>query len=344
MNGGSETVGGGNNNATSNYNSTISGGANNVSAGNASTVSGGSENNATGDHGAIGGGQNNLIQNGADHSTISGGNGDVIQPGAFESFIGGGQGNLIQTNSIWCTIDGGLNNVIQPGQSYATIGGGKINRIDYNGSYATICGGYENTASGQYSTVAGGGFNSASGNFSFAAGAGAAALSEGSFVWSDNSSGEIFADSGINTFNVRALGGVVFTSGQPTEGQANHTVKWAPGGASWSFSSDRNLKDRFSDVNVEGVLNKVSQLPVVEWSYKGYEQRHIGPMAQDFHRLFPLNDDDKMLEDADLHGVELAAIQGLNQKLEEQRAEDTELKEELKELKQIVGKLSERKN
>ena len=69
-----------------------------------------------------------------------------------------------------------------------------------------------------------------------------------------------------------------------------------------------------------------SQLPIVEWSYKGYSQRHIGAMAQDFHALFPLNNDDKSLNDADLHGVELAAIQGLNQKLEQKETEITELK------------------
>jgi peptidoglycan hydrolase CwlO-like protein len=40
-------------------------------------------------------------------------------------------------------------------------------------------------------------------------------------------------------------------------------------------------------------------------------------MAQDFHGLFPLNDNDKELNDADLHGVELAAIKGLNQKLDD---------------------------
>ena len=43
-------------------------------------------------------------------------------------------------------------------------------------------------------------------------------------------------------------------------------------------------------------------------------------MAQDFHALFPLNPNDRMLEDADLHGVELAAIQGLDRKLEEKEA------------------------
>jgi hypothetical protein len=105
-------------------------------------------------------------------------------------------------------------------------------------------------------------------------------------------------------------------------------VAWSPGSASWSFSSDRNLKDRFETVDPASVLDRVSQLPIVEWSYKGYPQRHIGAMAQDFHTAFPLNNDDKSLNDADLHGVELAAIKGLNRKLNEKDAEVQGLKQQ----------------
>ncbi len=99
-------------------------------------------------------------------------------------------------------------------------------------------------------------------------------------------------------------------------GGGDQTVSWTPGSGSWSFVSDRAAKDRFVAVDARTVLDKVAQLPVMEWSYRGYGQRHIGAMAQDFHALFPLNGNDKVLNDADLHGVELAAIQGLNQKLE----------------------------
>jgi peptidoglycan hydrolase CwlO-like protein len=51
-------------------------------------------------------------------------------------------------------------------------------------------------------------------------------------------------------------------------------------------------------------------------------------MAQDFHALFPLNDNDKVLNDADLHGVALAAIQGLNEKVESgKRKAETQIEE-----------------
>jgi hypothetical protein len=69
-------------------------------------------------------------------------------------------------------------------------------------------------------------------------------------------------------------------------------------------------------VNSGAVLEKVSRLPIHEWNYIGYRQRHIGPTAQDFHAQFPLNESDTLLNSADLDGVALAAIQGLNQKLE----------------------------
>ncbi len=99
----------------------------------------------------------------------------------------------------------------------------------------------------------------------------------------------------------------------------------------------------------ESVLARVAQLPIVEWSYKGYAQRHIGAMAQDFHAQFPLNNDDKSLNDADLHGVELAAIQGLDRKLEQKETEITELQQQnaalekrLENLEQMVKSINDK--
>ena len=144
-----------------------------------------------------------------------------------------------------------------------------------------------------------------------------------------------------NSVSFRCHGGVRFTSGSF---DGNQTVAWQPGSASWSFSSDRNLKDRIASVDQQSVLDKLAQMPIFEWSYKGYDQRHIGPMAQDFHKFFPLNENDKALQDADLHGVALAAIQGLNQKVEEQTiaakqkdAEIAELKMRLEKLEQLIN-------
>jgi hypothetical protein len=101
------------------------------------------------------------------------------------------------------------------------------------------------------------------------------------------------------------------------------------------------------------VLEKLSAIPVQHWNYKWEPDDavpHIGPMAQDFKSAFYPGRDDKSITTLEFDGVELAAIQGLNQKLEETRAEskakNTEiesLKQSLAELKQLVQALAEKK-
>jgi hypothetical protein len=107
--------------------------------------------------------------------------------------------------------------------------------------------------------------------------------------------------------------------------------------------SDRNSKEDFAAVNPREVLAKVSALPITEWKYKAEADgsKHLGPMAQDFHAAFGLNGpDDKHIATVDESGVALAAIQGLNQKVEEKDAEIQELKQSVAELKAMVEKLA----
>ncbi len=67
-------------------------------------------------------------------------------------------------------------------------------------------------------------------------------------------------------------------------------------------------------------------------------------MAQDFHAAFGLNGaDDKHISTVDEGGVALAAIQGLNQKLDEKDAEIQDLKRSVAELKELVSKLAQTK-
>jgi len=112
------------------------------------------------------------------------------------------------------------------------------------------------------------------------------------------------------------------------------------------LTSDRNVKENFKPVSPAQVLQKVAALPITEWNYKNgaADVRHVGPMAQDFQYAFGLNGgDDKHISVVDESGVALAAIQGLNQKLEEQKAENAELKQQLNELKAIVTQLAQPK-
>jgi hypothetical protein len=94
-------------------------------------------------------------------------------------------------------------------------------------------------------------------------------------------------------------------------------------------------------VSSREILEKLSALPVQRWRYTNElsSVRHLGPTAQDFKAAFSLGTDDKSIGTADEEGVALAAIQGLNQKVEEQRAENAELRRELTELKKLVNSL-----
>jgi len=93
------------------------------------------------------------------------------------------------------------------------------------------------------------------------------------------------------------------------------------------------------------VLDKVAALPLSTWHYKTQDPavRHIGPMAQDFKAAFEVGESDTGITTIDADGVALAAIQGLNQKVEErsreQGARSTELKKENRALKQELAEL-----
>ena len=110
-------------------------------------------------------------------------------------------------------------------------------------------------------------------------------------------------------------------------------------------ASDRNAKTNFKDVSAIEMLDKVAALPLSTWNYKADpDSRHVGPMAQDFRALFGLGHDDKSIATVDADGVALAAIQGLNQKLETQvktkQAQIDSLEKRLADLEKFVQSMA----
>jgi Chaperone of endosialidase len=97
-----------------------------------------------------------------------------------------------------------------------------------------------------------------------------------------------------------------------------------------ALTSDRNAKENFTAINVSDILAKIAALPVTRWNYKtdSHAEQHIGPMAQDFQAAFQLSADDKHISVVDEGGVALAAIQGLNRKLDQKDAEIQALKQQ----------------
>jgi len=77
-------------------------------------------------------------------------------------------------------------------------------------------------------------------------------------------------------------------------------------------NSDRNSKQDIVAVDHLSVLDRIVALPISEWSYKDApNQRHIGPMAQDFHAAFGLGRNNTGISTLDTAGVALAGIKAL---------------------------------
>ncbi|MEI7807688.1 MAG: tail fiber domain-containing protein [Verrucomicrobiota bacterium] len=351
---------------------TIAGGRGNWS-GSSAFVGGGQFNSALGGQATVGGGQSNVV-NGF-YSTIGGG----LQNSASgdSATVGGGAVNSAAGTSS--TIAGGANNTCS--NLYSTVSGGDLNRA--LGAAAMIPGGYQNLASGTYSFAAGfnaratndGAFvwsdstgaglaSTAPDQFLIFAGGGGiivgvdafgggytalqidvSAISNGyAKLQAIKTSGSAFGDLVLN-----AAGGNVGI-GNPAPG--NLLVVGGSGspaycnGTTWVNGSDRNAKEAFAAINPRAVLEKVSALAITEWKYKVEADgtRHLGPMAQDFHTAFGLNGaDDRHIATVDESGVALAAIQGLNQKLNEKDGEIQALRQSVAELKKLVQSLAEKK-
>ena len=108
--------------------------------------------------------------------------------------------------------------------------------------------------------------------------------------------------------------------------------------------SDRNAKKNFRSVDTVAVLDKLAAIPIKRWNYKWEKDSdvpHIGPMAQDFKGAFYPGRDDRTISMLEFDGVALAALQGLNRKLEAKDAEIQALRESVTELNRLVLQLTQ---
>jgi trimeric autotransporter adhesin len=337
---------------------TIGGGLQNQAGDNAgttsdrphATVAGGVSNGATGEGSTVGGGEANTA--GALYSLVAGGTGNTAT--GLESTVGGGAGNhatqRIATvsggnantaNGNGATIGGGAANSASGAQG--TVAGGELNFADAEQS--AIGGGFSNRTDGVLATVPGGEFNHADGDFSFAAGRQAHANNNGSFVWADSANQSI-ASTADDQFVARAGGhffltqnsilpedqGLINTSAGANAGGQNGA--YLSNGGVWTDVSDEHAKTGFEPVRPQKVLGKVAAMPVNTWSYKSEPGvRHLGPVAQDFHRAFGLGEDARHIAPLDTSGVALVGIKALNATVKRQGQEIARLQARLAAMK-----------
>ena len=346
------TIGGGNNNFIRSFShfATIGGGVGGLIASNsfAATLSGGEENALWASYTTISGGKFNVA--GAEESTVGGG--AFNRAVGFSSTIAGGGGHV--ASGAWSTVAGGRDNNALGDYSFAA---GQRAKANHPGSFVWS----DNSASDFGS--------SADRQFLIRARNGVSINSANprAQLYVSGVDGDGFPQAGLNQESVADWARLRFTVGSDVarrwdlaattnrfviySGQygaqmimLDNSGLWVRG--TFVSSSDRNAKENFREVNSRRLLDKVLALGISTWNYKEDPRaRHIGPVAQDFHESFAVGSDDKHIAMVDADGVALAAIQGLNQKLEtELEARDVEireLKEALKELRELVAKPQE---
>ena len=327
------TVGGGQDNEA---------GFNDGNVGNApwATVGGGVDNLAGGEASTVGGGKTNQIL--GDDSTIAGGFENFVTDN--EATIGGGVGN--RATAVGSTISGGFGNFA--GGFDSAIAGGVFNSATGNAGF--VSGGLENCAGGNSSWAGG---QRAKVRPAFPAGGDdfgclgvpvgtPGAGDEGTFVWADSQNAD-FVSTGSDQFLVRASGGIYLGANSSPSIPSGRFINTSTGaflsnGGVWTNSSSRALKAGFEVVDPATILSRLLELPVTRWVYKASpgEGMHLGPMAEDFHAAFGLGGSTATISTVDASGVALAAIQGLNQRLE---AENQALRDENEAQDQAISEL-----
>jgi hypothetical protein len=84
-------------------------------------------------------------------------------------------------------------------------------------------------------------------------------------------------------------------------------------------NSSIHLKENITEVSLQKVLDLVGELNVYTWNYidNTQDNKHIGPMAQDFYQSFGLGRDNEHISSLDVSGVSLVAIQALYARIKE---------------------------
>ena len=111
------------------------------------------------------------------------------------------------------------------------------------------------------------------------------------------------------------------------------------------LTSDIDAKENITPVDGQLVLAKLGNVPISTWNFKKDESqaRHLGPMAQDFHKAFGLGPDERHVAPLDVASVALAAVKELDQKAQTKDARIAELEARLAALEALLSKTNDAK-
>jgi len=370
-NSGASTISGGSGNRilASSPESAIAGGRENVIQDSAwrATISGGYQNNIGrgASDATIGGGKLNSVAESASAATIAGGNGNGIGLGSSFSTISGGQDNHVSDFATYATIPGGFGN---RAGGQCSLAAGQYANAAHNGSFVWADGAgsqFSSTGPNQFIIRASGGVGigttspQSSLHIDKPSGEAAIRLTSGGISWPlilhmTATSDFLITNGGAARLIIKP-GGQVGIGRNPTtyklevEGDASKTTA-----GSWQANSDRRIKRDIAPVR--NALETLAKVRLVSFRYTDdYRAEHptienrpyLNVVAQEFAEVFPeavRQSGDRLPDGAPILSVDTypltiysaAAVQELNQKLEQKETEITELKRRLERLEQLI--------
>ncbi|HEY0037459.1 MAG TPA: tail fiber domain-containing protein [Longimicrobium sp.] len=289
-------------------------------------------------------GQTNWDNANMDFFTFAGGN--QVTASGYGSFAFGDQVTASSTVGVGfgsgVTVSGtagfsaGASNVCS---GFACVALGYTVRAGGQGSVAL---GYRTTANNDYAVAIG---YRASNN-----------THTGTMVMGDESTTDSVRNQADNEFRARYIGGFrlrvsAAANGNTPGAGGNVGCDLTPAVPTWTCASSRTLKTDYLSVDGEDVLRRVHDLPITTWTMTGgdHRVRHIGPVAEDFHRAFGMGLGPTTIGLGDIDGVNLAAAKALELRtarlqaqLDERTAEVAALRGVLDEALRRVGELDAR--
>lgn len=343
------TVGGGRSNVAGGIDSTIGGGSGNFTLQQWSAIGGGSQNSALGQYATVAGGERNAARGVG--ATITGGGANEAL--GLRSTVAGGSFSCAGADFSFAA---GRQAKVRPSADPSTVG----TACDDLSSYA---GGSGDIGTFIWSDSQDAPFLSSGPNQFLIRADGGLFLNANARVLSGDdvifrarpTTGDADVDLRLQTragksllmFLSETTGGLTMNLTEVGTGANRLTVNGGSGGGAflsnggtWTNASSRSFKEGFGAVDTLDVLNRLLDLPITTWAYIGSaEGLHLGPVAEDFKAAFGLAGDGQSIATVDADGVALAAIQGLNAKLEQ---ENGALKAENQSLRSDVDALAER--
>jgi hypothetical protein len=165
----------------------------------------------------------------------------------------------------------------------------------------------------------------------------------GTMVMGDESTTDSVRNTADNQFVARYAGGYRFYTKATTAGSANTGVFMATNANAWSSISDSTTKERYTPADPEYFLEQLSALRLGSWNYKGNrENRHYGPMAQEIFAAFGTDQWGQIgvptaLATADMDGIMMIMLQGLEKRSKLQRDENLALKQQISGMQQELA-------